>query len=99
MTNGAATLARPAPWHRKGRLSNALATLPQIDPPMSVELRWEQCCESRGCTKPAQHGALCAACFRAATPARRAVELLAGATEVLSEVRVSRAGAAWLAAL
>jgi hypothetical protein len=66
---------------------------------MSVALRCEQCCESRGCTKPAHHGTLCAACFRAATPARRAVELRAGASEVLSEVRVSHAGAAWLAAL
>ena len=66
---------------------------------MSVELRWEQCCESHGCTRPAHHGALCAACFRAATPARRAVELLAGAPGVRGEARVSHAGAAWLAAL
>jgi hypothetical protein len=43
---------------------------------MSVNMRWEQCCESQGCTKPAHYGALCAACFRAATPARRATELL-----------------------
>jgi hypothetical protein len=83
----------------EGMLSNALATLPQADPPMSAELRWEQCCESRGCTKPAYHGVLCAACFRAATPARRAVELLASAPEVRSEARVSDAGAAWLAEL
>jgi hypothetical protein len=45
---------------------------------MSVNVRWDQCCESDGCTKPALHGALCAACFLAATPARRAVELLDG---------------------
>jgi len=42
---------------------------------MSVSMRWEQCCESEGCKRPAQHGLLCAACFMAATPARRAVEL------------------------
>lgn len=39
-------------------------------------MRWEQCCESQDCTKPAHYGALCAGCFRAATPARRVVELL-----------------------
>jgi hypothetical protein len=68
---------------------------------MSVELRWEQCCESQGCTKPARHGTLCAACFRAATPARRAVELLAGQrpTDDRGDGRVSDAGAAWLAEL
>ena len=68
---------------------------------MSVELRWEQCCESRGCTKPARHGVLCAACFRAATPARRAVELLAGRPPAgaRADGRVSDAGAAWLAEL
>jgi hypothetical protein len=70
---------------------------------MSVELRWEQCCESANCTKPAQYGVLCASCFRAATPARRAVELLASRPEqrrtpVISD-RVSDEGAAWLAQL
>ena len=45
---------------------------------MSVNLRWEQCCETERCTKPARHGSLCAACFLAATPAQRATELLAG---------------------
>jgi hypothetical protein len=42
---------------------------------MSVSMRWEQCCESEGCTRPAHHGQLCATCFMAATPARRVVEL------------------------
>jgi hypothetical protein len=42
---------------------------------MSVSMRWEQCCESADCTRPAHYGVLCAACFRAATPARRVVEL------------------------
>jgi hypothetical protein len=68
---------------------------------MSVELRWEQCCESQGCNKPAHHGALCAACFLAATPARRAAELLAAGRsadepEGGGDCYVSRAGAAWL---
>jgi hypothetical protein len=71
---------------------------------MSIELRWEQCCESPGCTKPAHHGVLCAACFYAATPARRAVELLgaapaAGAVFARADEYVSEGGAAWLAAL
>jgi hypothetical protein len=70
---------------------------------MSVELRWEQCCESANCTKPARHGVLCAACFRVATPARRAVELLAGRPECgqtpVRATRVSDEGAAWLAQL
>ena len=69
---------------------------------MSVELRWDQCCESASCTKPALHGVLCAACFHAATPARRAVELLGqgpGAHAVLArgDDYVSEEGAAWLA--
>ena len=42
---------------------------------MSVEVRWEQCCESPGCTKPARYGALCFFCFQGAGPARRAVEV------------------------
>jgi len=42
---------------------------------MSVSLRWEQCCESAGCKRPAHYGELCAVCFMAATPARRVVEL------------------------
>jgi hypothetical protein len=42
---------------------------------MSVSVRWEQCCESAGCKRPAHYGLLCAACFMAATPARRVVEL------------------------
>jgi hypothetical protein len=70
---------------------------------MSIAMRWEQCCESPNCTKPARHGVLCAACFRAATPARRAVELLAGTPDgrpmPVHADRVSDAGAAWLAQL
>jgi hypothetical protein len=70
---------------------------------MSVELRWEQCCDTPGCKKPARHGALCVACFYAATPARRAVELLA-AEPVLRSLApaddyVSNEGADWLAEL
>jgi hypothetical protein len=42
---------------------------------MSVSVRWEQCCESEGCKRPAHYGLLCAVCFMAATPARRVVEL------------------------
>lgn len=68
---------------------------------MSVELRWEQCCETPGCTKPARYGALCVACFQAAGPARRSVELLAAepapqAAPVLKDTYVSDQGAAWL---
>jgi hypothetical protein len=68
---------------------------------MSVEMRWEQCCESQDCTKPAHHGVLCAACFLAATPARRTVEHLAGepVTDWTARRRagyVSHQGAAWL---
>lgn len=65
---------------------------------MSAELRWEQCCETSGCKKPALHGVLCAACFYLASPARRAVELLASppARPPDKDV-VSAAGAAWLA--
>jgi hypothetical protein len=36
--------------------------------------------------KPARYGSLCASCFRAASPARRAVELLDG-SDVLAEFR------------
>jgi len=42
---------------------------------MSVSMRWEQCCDSEDCKRPAHYGVLCAACFMAATPARRVVEL------------------------
>lgn len=68
---------------------------------MSVVLRWHQCCESQGCRKPAHYGVLCAACFFAATPARRAAELLAAgpapnAIAARDDGYVSRAGAAWL---
>ncbi|MGH2917074.1 MAG: hypothetical protein ACRDLS_00520 [Solirubrobacteraceae bacterium] len=64
---------------------------------MSVEMRWEQCCASEGCTKPAHHGELCAACFLAATPARRATELLAAKpAPVQRDAFVSDEGAAWL---
>jgi hypothetical protein len=65
---------------------------------MSVRLRWEQCCESEGCTKPAHHGSLCAACFLVATPARRAVELLGSATRDAKapDDFVSAHGVQWL---
>jgi hypothetical protein len=68
---------------------------------MSVAMRWEQCCASEGCARPARHGALCAACFLAATPARRAVELLGDgaaphAVEVPADGYVSADGRAWL---
>jgi hypothetical protein len=64
-------------------------------------MRWDQCCETDGCTKPAHHGALCATCFLAATPARRATELLCGpAAERLAAPRgdefVDVDGATWL---
>jgi len=67
---------------------------------MTVHLRWEQCCESDGCTKPAYHGTLCAACFLAATPARRATELLAAAAteppQPPADPYVDDEGASWL---
>lgn len=67
---------------------------------MSVHVRYEQCCETGGCTKPARFGSLCAACFMAASPARRAVELLADQpTEEVAAVEpefVSNEGQAWL---
>ncbi len=61
-------------------------------------MRWEQCCESDGCTKPAHHGALCAACFLAATPARRAAELLVASPSPAParDNYVDGEGAAWL---
>ena len=68
---------------------------------MSVNLRWEQCCSSEGCTKPAHHGSLCAACFLAATPARRSVELIGSqpsAAEPPGDL-VSGDGVQWLQAL
>lgn len=60
---------------------------------MSVELRWDQCCETVGCKKPRHIGSLCAACFYGATPVRRATELLA---DTGPDGRVSAAGRAWL---
>ena len=70
---------------------------------MSVELRWEQCCHTPGCKKPARHGTLCVACFYAATPARRAVELLAADPPprglAPADAYVSDDGAVWLAEL
>jgi hypothetical protein len=71
---------------------------------MSVELRWDQCCDTAGCMRPARHGALCSACFYAATPARRATELLGGAAEPdrvphSADDYVSSEGAVWLAQL
>jgi hypothetical protein len=68
---------------------------------MSADLRWDQCCETPGCKKPAHHGVLCASCFYAATPARRAVELLASAPAAdagfaRADDYVDAHGAAWL---
>jgi hypothetical protein len=66
---------------------------------MSVHLRWEQCCESEGCTKPARHGVLCTPCYLAATPGRRAVERLAAAPDSAHDVRadlVDERGVRWL---
>ena len=72
---------------------------------MSVHLRWEQCCATQDCTRPARYGALCTACFTAATAQRRAVES-GGAGERPKDARAARAGdlvdpagAAWLSAL
>jgi len=50
---------------------------------MSVAMRWGQCCESADCKRPAHYGLLCAACFMATTPARRAVELEASRVDPL----------------
>lgn len=68
---------------------------------MSVELRWDQCCETHGCTKPARFGALCTTCFHAATPARRAVELRRDARPAAAAADrvVDEEGAAWLSEL
>ncbi len=72
---------------------------------MSVQLRWDQCCESHGCTKPARFGVLCTTCFNAATPARRAVELNAPpptptpARAPEPDRVVDEEGAAWLSEL
>lgn len=64
-------------------------------------MRWEQCCESQGCMRPSHFGTLCAACFLAAAPARRAVELLVlepAPDRIPSRVEdyVGCEGAAWL---
>lgn len=71
--------------------------------PVSVKLRWDQCCESHGCTKPARFGVLCTTCFNAATPARRAVELHAPAPSAALVAAADRVvdeeGAAWLSEL
>jgi len=71
---------------------------------MSVSMRWEQCCASEGCTKPARHGALCVSCFLAASPARRAAELLGDepatdARGVPADGYVSAEGRGWLEGL
>jgi len=69
---------------------------------MSVQLRWEQCCATQDCTRPARYGDLCTACFTAATPQRRAAEI-GGAGEPPPDALAARAegvvdpaGAAWL---
>ena len=67
---------------------------------MSVEVRWEQCCETAGCTKPARYGALCFFCFQCASPARRAVEVASDRRPQppasIEGGYVSDEGAAWL---
>ena len=68
---------------------------------MSVKLRWEQCCETSGCTRPARYGALCFACFQAAGPERRSVELSAAqpapqTAPLREDGYVTEDGAAWL---
>jgi hypothetical protein len=50
---------------------------------MSVSVRWEQCCASEGCQRPARHGLLCAACYITATPTRRAAALKAARMDPL----------------
>ncbi|HZA18965.1 MAG TPA: hypothetical protein VE645_19145 [Pseudonocardiaceae bacterium] len=49
---------------------------------MSCKVRQDQCCDAPGCRRPARYGALCTACFFAATPARRAAELSAHPSEM-----------------
>ena len=44
---------------------------------MTVHLRDDRCCATEGCMKPAHLGVLCVACWMAASPGRRAVELAA----------------------
>jgi hypothetical protein len=67
---------RPLPQHASWRFSPRSQTAVRArDAVMSVSMRWEQCCESEGCKRPARYGLLCVVCFMAATPARRVVEL------------------------
>lgn len=70
---------------------------------MSVRLRTENCCDEPGCMRPARYGSLCSRCFMAASPARRAVELLADEAAALSLAApvalVTDEGAAWLSDL
>ena len=96
--NWAATLPRPAPGTGKAGFPNAPATLPRRL--LSVQLRWEQCCATQDCIRPARYGDLCTACFLAATPQRRG-ERTAGARApdalaACPEDVVDPAGAAWL---
>jgi hypothetical protein len=66
---------------------------------VSVQLRWDQCCESTGCKRPARFGVLCTACFLESPPARRAVESAAptaGGREPRADDVVDPEGAAWL---
>ena len=69
---------------------------------MTVQLRWEQCCQSPGCMRPARFGTLCTACLLSASPERRAVELhrdAPGPPALAAEDVVNPAGAAWLSEL
>ena len=67
---------------------------------MSVAVRWDQCCETVGCTKPARYGALCFFCFQGAGAARRAVEAASDRAPQppapTDGAYVSDEGAAWL---
>jgi hypothetical protein len=66
---------------------------------MSVNLRWEQCCETQGCNRPARHGALCTSCYLTATPGRRAVERLGAPPGPAHDARddlVDEFGVQWL---
>jgi hypothetical protein len=80
-------------------LSNATITLYRRRAPMSVNLRWEQCCETQGCNRPARHGSLCTSCYLIATPGRRAAERLGAAPDAAGIARrdlVDASGVRWL---
>jgi hypothetical protein len=61
---------------------------------MSSRLRRDQECTVDGCGRPAHIGELCAWCWMAASPARRAVELACGdvkaSVDLVAEVTAAR---------